>query len=513
MLSRQIRLRLTAEPDSDVPQSYRDMVVSIHAIAPFKALDDYLRPRFSMSDRPVAMSRRREMLQQLANARMAQLSGAAESGLFSPFGQELGSPLPASSLGEGLPLPRPSSRAKPASQAKPRADTKPASRTEKGRSSRRTMASSSAADVPPPEPSSESNEPKLEVADEKALRDETGTPVSGEETLEAFVEGLDEDMSDEDLPEPAAVNMEIASTGKVTARQEDGTRIVTPQPGTPVPGSQRTASSSDSPGLPPFTKGLAVAGRPSYAAALASTPQDWHLEFSIDGKVIPSETTIYRAVHHNREQPTDSTRSVWSGVHTISFKKVNGPPPSQSTLTAQNENDQYDVSRLPASLDGHPITSTILSLLRILHDLNGSIDDVRETLGRAGVKLYAEPLASFINTKLTAKMNRQLEEPLIVASNCLPDWATDLARTFPFLFPFETRHLFLQSTSFGYARSMVRWQNNQAENDDRRDRRRDDRPPMGRPQRQKVRISRSRILESALKVMEMYGPGPSVLEV
>ncbi len=515
MLSRQIRLRLTAESGTDIPQSYRDMVVSIHAIAPFKALDDYLRPRFSMSDRPVAASRRREMLQQLANARMAQLSGAAESGLFSPFGQELGSPLPASGSSEGLPLSRPSSRAKPASQAKSQADSKPPSKTEKRRSSRRKTASSSAADIPLPEPSSESNEPKLEVADEKALKDETGTIVSGEDALEAFVEGLDEDMSDGDLPEPAAVNMEIASTGKVTARQEDGTRIVTPQPGTPVPGSQRNVSSSDSPGLPRFTKGLALAGRPSYAAALASTPQDyWHLEFSIDGKTIPNETTIYRAVHHNRELPSEpSARSVWSGVHTINFKKVKGPPPLQSTLAAQTEGDQDDQIVLPTSLNAHPVTSTILSLLRILHELNASIDDVRETLGRAGVKLYAEPLASFINTKLTAKMNRQLEEPLIVASNCIPDWATDLSRTFPFLFPFETRHLFLQSTSFGYARSMVRWQNNQAENDERRDRRRDDRLSMGRPQRQKVRISRTRILESALKVMEMYGPGPSVLEV
>ena len=314
-----------------------------------------------------------------------------------------------------------------------------------------------------------------------------------------FVEGLDEDMSDEDLPEPAAVNMEIASTGKVTARQEDGTRIVTPQPGTPVPGSQRTASSSDSPGLPPFTKGLAVAGRPSYAAALASTLLKTGILSSVSmEKSIPSETTIYRAVHHNREQPTESSSKCLVRCAHHQFQE--GQRPSTITVElsqTQTESDQYDMSRLPASLDGHPITSTILSLLRILHDLNGSIDDVRETLGRAGVKLCAEPLASFINTKLTAKMNRQLEEPLIVASNCLPDWATDLARTFPFLFPFEARHLFLQSTSFGYARSMVRWQNNQAENDDRRDRRRDDRPPMGRPQRQKVRISRSRILESA----------------
>lgn len=145
--------------------------------------------------------------------------------------------------------------------------------------------------------------------------------------------------------------------------------------------------------------------------------------------------------------------------------------------------------------------------------MNTSLDDVRESFGQPNLSLYAEPLASFINTKLTAKMNRQLEEPLIVASNCLPDWSEDLARTFPFLFPFETRHLFLQSTSFGYSRSMIRWQNSQSENEDRRDRRRDDRPIMGRPQRQKVRISRHRILESAMKVMDMYGASPSVLEV
>ena len=512
MLARQIRLRLSAEEGTDIPQSYREMVVSIHAIAVLRSLEDYLRPRF-MTDRPAVMSRRREMLQQLANARMAQISGAAESGLFSPFGQELGSPLPPDA--EGLASSRPSSRSKPSSQSKSGNEPKPTPKAEKRRSTRKSAAASSANDaLPPPEPRTEATEPKLEIADEKPIHDETGTPASGEEALEAFVDGLDEDMSDEDMAEPAAVNMEIASTGKVTARREDGTRIVTPQPGTPVPGSQRTASSSDSPGLPPFTKGLPTAGRPSYAAALASVPQDWHLEFSIDGKVIPPQTTIYRAVHHNRDQTVDPVaRGVWSGVHTIKFKKVKGPPPPQPSLGVQQDHKEYDDNELPASLDGHPITSTILSLLRILHELNASIDDVRETLGRAGLKLYAEPLASFINTKLTAKMNRQLEEPLIVASSCLPDWAEDVARSFPFLFPFETRHLFLQSTSFGYARSMVRWQNNQAENDDRRDRRRDDRPSMGRPQRQKVRISRNKILESAIKVMNLYGAGASVLEV
>lgn len=128
------------------------------------------------------------------------------------------------------------------------------------------------------------------------------------------------------------------------------------------------------------------------------------------------------------------------------------------------------------------------------------------------VGLRVEPLSQFVNTKLTAKLNRQLEEPLIVASSCLPSWSEDLARLYPFLFPFETRHLFLQSTSFGYARSMARWQNAQSTDDNRRDRS-NERPFLGRLQRQKVRISRLKILESALKVMELYGASQSILEV
>ena len=513
MLSRQIRLRLSADADSEIPPTYREMIVSIHAIATFKALDDYLRPRFSISDRPISATRRHEMLQQIAQARMAHMAGAAESGLFTPFGQELATPMP-----PGVALATASSRSASRSKAPvpeispPTSQQTPAEPSQRRRSSRRVKPSTSAADVPVPVPATEDAEPSLEIADEKIIDDDQGEEAGGHD-LEALVDGLEEEMSDDDMPEPPPVNMEVASSGKVTARQEDGTRIQTPQPGTPVPGTLRSDSSGDSPSLPLLNRSLPSAGRPSYAAALASVPQDWHIEFSIDGKVIPNQTTIYRAVHHNREQPNDpTTRSVWSGVHTVKFKKVKGPPPSDSVSSSA---DERHVSRgqLPASLNGHPISSSILSLLRLLHELNASLDDVCEALGRAGLKLHAEPLASFINTKLTAKMNRQLEEPLIVASSCLPDWAEDLARAFPFLFPFETRHLFLQSTSFGYSRSMMKWQGSQSDNDDRRDRRRDDRPMMGRPQRQKVRISRHRILESAIKVMDMYGASPSVLEV
>ena len=47
MLARQLRLRLIATEDSDVPKALNNIVVSIHAIATFQALHDYLRPRIS----------------------------------------------------------------------------------------------------------------------------------------------------------------------------------------------------------------------------------------------------------------------------------------------------------------------------------------------------------------------------------------------------------------------------------------------------------------------------------
>lgn len=52
MLGKQIRLRLVADEDSDIPRPYRNIMVSIHAIATFKSLDDYLRPRITLTERP-----------------------------------------------------------------------------------------------------------------------------------------------------------------------------------------------------------------------------------------------------------------------------------------------------------------------------------------------------------------------------------------------------------------------------------------------------------------------------
>lgn len=518
MLAKQLRLRLIADEDSGIPRPYRNIMVSIHAIATFKALDDYLRPRISLAERPRGLRNRDGITSAMAAYAAAVSSRGDRPGPPPPPLPTLGSSLPTRNVLKKQPRTK-SSKSEPAPQGESSKTEEPASRLR--RSSRRHSAqTSSTAQAPPndtpsvPPIEQEESQEALECPDETQLSDEDEDI---EADLDALVDDLEEGALERDLPDPSAVNLEVANTGKVTARTEDGTRIGTPSGNTPIAtpiSRDRMSATARLLAARELLSTPTSSSRPamSYASALQQVPQDWHIEFNVNGQPIASETTIYRACHFNSVQGEEfSGRSLWSATHTINFKRVQGPPPAErSSPSPPPEQSASKDSGLPPSLDKHPMTSRILRLMSILHDLNNNIDEVLAE-HKTSVKLNAEPLSQFVNTKLTAKLNRQLEEPLIVASQCLPSWSEDLARLYPFLFPFETRHLFLQSTSFGYSRSMARWQGSQNENEGRRHR--DERPFLGRVQRQKVRISRSRILESAIKVMELYGQSSSILEV
>jgi E3 ubiquitin-protein ligase TRIP12 len=277
MLAKQLRLKLVAEEDSGIPKSYRNIMVSIHAIATFKALDDYLRPRMHVAAERPRGNRTRE---QFAAYAQALAEGRA------PPPPET----PSSSAS------RPSKRAsKPKPKASEDAEAGPssASREKTRRSSRRQQS------PPPPPPApkarSGSSQDPLECADEERLSDQDSLDENA--ALNAIVDELEEELGsglddglDDDEPDPSAVSVEVASTGKATARKEDGTRIATPVPGTPsakpsdrlsTPASRLTALLQDS----------ALRQSLSYAAAVQSTPQDWHIEFSVNDQPISSDTS------------------------------------------------------------------------------------------------------------------------------------------------------------------------------------------------------------------------------
>jgi E3 ubiquitin-protein ligase TRIP12 len=508
MLAKQIRIRLVADEDSGVTGPLRDTIVTVHALATMKSIGDFLRPRLSLPERPSRL--RRDGLPPNIAAYAAALAQRGDRGSF--FAPAIPTPsdvtnrtLAKRSHGEKPPI----SEQLTTRRVSGSSNIASPSATTGLRRSRRHQGQ------PPPPPSllpppNKEGDETIECADEKQITDSDS--IDEENALNAIVGRLDQEM-ESDAEEPSAVNLEVAPTGKVTARKEDGTRVATPVSSqqTPAAGSRSVSAPRASSSLIRNAASQTPSRAMSYAAAMAATPQDWHLEFSINDQPIGPDTTLYRVVHFSRPTANNSPlgRGLLSNTHTIKFRKVPGPPPAESTTLTQ----ALDITRpmqagIPVSLTDNPTTAAILQLLSILHGLNSNIDDVLQD-NKDGEKLVAEPLSQFVNTKLTAKLNRQLEEPLIVASGCLPSWSEDLPRHYPFLFPFETRHLFLQSTSFGFARSMSRWQNDQA-NDSRM---RDERQFLGRLQRQKVRISRGKILESALKVMDLYGSSPAILEV
>ncbi|KAG8745001.1 Ubiquitin fusion degradation protein 4 [Ceratobasidium sp. 414] len=520
MLARQLRLRIVAEEGTDAPRSCSNIVVSIHAIATFQALNDYLRPR-------------------VAGALAGMNAGGSRlSGVLAAFAAAAG--LPASALGRvaasasagvGAGSSTTASTATPtigrrrSQRLKAKDNTASGDAGEESTSPTTDMpaAPSSAPAVSSAAPGVPSMlsmglPPPSAMLAALAAGGDPGIPMMSSEDydMEHAEDMLNEDFEaefyEEDMePQHAApdktVSVALTDDGtKVEAQTPDGTRVATPNPSAAL--ERGTPSSS--------------ASKFSYAAALKAKPTDWHLEFSMDDHVLPLDTTIYGAVHHHEARRAAaaavtagssasgpsmgvaalSAPSLWQGVYTVKYKKVPGPPPAQSGSRVE----AVPTSESALSADSAHIQ--ILRLLRVLYKMNLLAKD-RMAIDAPGVVLSE---SAFVNNKLTAKLTRQLEEPMIVASQCLPDWAMELPQQYHFLFPFSTRFSFLQSTSFGYARLITKWQSQQQRSSDSS--RRDDAfGYLGRLQRQKVRISRHHILESAAKVLELYGSSSSVLEV
>jgi E3 ubiquitin-protein ligase TRIP12 len=314
----------------------------------------------------------------------------------------------------------------------------------------------------------------------------------------------------------------------------------------------------------------------SYASAASVSQDSFELNFTIDGEEVPKESTIFgylyrREMNRLQNNPrADGTKkdqvvNVWSSLPTIHFKKVPvaSPPTSlekasSSSSSSSSLNSTPEVTRkqLSTSKQQSPTIELysssegkILLLLQVLYYINSQwsyiiesgyesrncLDNKAHVIGEAAVAadgihgvaypqesvpassilISALSVNNFTNSKIVAKLNRQLNEPLIVAANALPDWCSIISREFSFIVSFETRLTYLQSTSFGFTRSMGRWQQLQDSNQSHQ------RPgsssnqlqSLGRIQRQKVRIARPRILESMMKVMKLYGSTQMLLEV
>lgn len=224
-------------------------------------------------------------------------------------------------------------------------------------------------------------------------------------------------------------SLSLLDGSKVVAQTPNGSRVETP-----VQAAEANAEAGPSRGADGGARGS------SYATALKTSPTDWHLAFSMDGKPLPLETTVYGAVHRHESTTgivNGVQRGIWSGIYPITFKKVAGPAPTAGTFSSFSRSalggprncltrplppfvdankapelstrDPSSATAVPDSVPADSAQAKILRLLRVLHALNA---DARST-SLVPATLIGE--TAFVNNKLTAKLGRQLEEPMILA--------------------------------------------------------------------------------------------------
>lgn len=182
------------------------------------------------------------------------------------------------------------------------------------------------------------------------------------------------------------------------------------------------------------------------------------------------------------------------------------------------------------------LTGSIQSIVRLLRHLFWMHSKMQPTeSGRTGLAAMGAienrvvgpaslSPAAFMSQKITAKLQRQLSDPLALCGGAIPGWCHTLAREASFLIPFQTRQVLFQSTALGISRALnllqqrfdimfVGGEGVRHGLGHRFHSARDSEVRIHRIQRQKVRIHRSRVLESAARVMSTYASHPTVLEV
>ncbi|XP_067621577.1 E3 ubiquitin-protein ligase Ufd4 isoform X2 [Eurosta solidaginis] len=263
-----------------------------------------------------------------------------------------------------------------------------------------------------------------------------------------------------------------------------------------------------------------------------------------------SEWTIFRAVQEllqvSQLNKNDKFRKAWEPTYTIIYREVT---PQESITGTVIETDDGPNTPVVSSKSGASTlspNSPIRGEFTTSENVTCSVDDVLQLLSQLNALNQKEaandgttavtpsiavetilpttgnlPSDLFMSKKITNKLQQQIQDPLVLASNALPNWCEDLNQACPFLFPFETRQQYFNCTAFGASRSIVCLQSQRDVTLERQrmpglSPRRDDQHEfrVGRLKHERVKVPRSdNLLEWAMQVMKVHCNRKSVLEV
>ncbi|XP_066267756.1 E3 ubiquitin-protein ligase TRIP12-like isoform X2 [Branchiostoma lanceolatum] len=278
------------------------------------------------------------------------------------------------------------------------------------------------------------------------------------------------------------------------------------------------------------------------------------LQFFLSDHLLPYNMTVYQAIRQygqtseeDRETDDESNplgrAGIWIKTHTIWYKPVPFDEDSKTELvaaasatkkgkgTSPNKGPAKAAARkhdelwnegvcpgpvsplkpllvptLPGNVRIDDPSLEVICLMRVIHALNRYWFTLFEN---APTKPILPP-TDFINSKLTAKATRQLQDPLVIMTGNLPPWLVEIGKACPFLLPFDTRQTLFYMTSFDRDRAMQKLQDSSPEvsSTDSTDSR-----VAPRLDRRKRTVSREDLLKQAESVMNDLGNSRAMLEI
>lgn len=366
----------------------------------------------------------------------------------------------------------------------------------------------------------------------------------------------DEDVDDEDMDDDGlGSSAELPTVQDLQLEdQMDGTTTPPPPPPQGASSVATTAlprtshASADAPegatlGAPTSVGGSGPLFRRS--SSTAAELDDRSVVLMVDGKVLPRCFNVLqaamRAAQHSCQSSLENVGSLWGDVHMLHYALASEVPDAVTAASATASaaclpprNGAWPVcnrelhilnaveaaAEVPPGLDDVPPNA--MSCLVLLQLLERIITEtpcaslVAETAVGSPYNRPADIITSFNSTRTNARLLHQLNDIIAICGNNLPPWVKLLPHSFKCLLPFETRRRFLLLTAFDIPRSLTSMQMLMREEGALADVPGGPSGPfemrVARIQRQKVRVSRQRILDSAIKVFSMNASVRSVLE-
>ncbi|KAF1326039.1 Hect e3 ubiquitin ligase, partial [Globisporangium splendens] len=242
---------------------------------------------------------------------------------------------------------------------------------------------------------------------------------------------------------------------------------------------------------------------------------------------------------------------IWSSSpHEITFRVLSPSSVAKQTESKSGDGDKDTSIDLPAKKDALKATAApaldhqwwdnvwdLLILLKLVREL------VLSNQNMLGGQLSDDRALMFTNNFLCLQVNRVLQQPVRVVTNALPAWCFRLVNDYAFVLDYDTRYHFTYATSCGSSRAIqylcrsvwkaavmeepVSTSNTSASGRHAASSRRRTRDGGSRSRtaalmnisrmvklpRLKVRVARSRLLQSAMKLLAIYGGKKAVIEI